>query len=131
MKGKIQDPEGCVSSSSHACILRHPLSSFVAFFPNRMPGLWRLGRQSVIISRLLSLPSPYAFQSSRASGCFFPWPNSARKSFADLFIYFRAGNNHGHRFLTSGAARFLSSKSGRASGDLGFAHHLQCQGLGT
>lgn len=90
MKGKIQDPERCVSSSSHAYILRH--SSFVAFFPNRTLGLWRLGKQSIIRSRLLSLPSLCAFpSSSRASGCFFPWPNSARKSFADLLLILGQG----------------------------------------
>lgn len=87
MKGKIwESRKWCASSSSHACILNHPLSSSAAIFPNRMLGLWRLQRQSFIIAGLFYSTSCMPSHPNSPSRCCLPLPNGARKFSAHLLL---------------------------------------------
>lgn len=101
----------CVSSSSHARILNRPLSSFVAFFPNRMLELWRPVRQGFITNSLLLLHFYMSAHPHAPPGAAFPGQIVQGKPLQLAFIL--GQGTAMDTFPIPGAARFLSSKFGR------------------
>lgn len=92
MKDEIQDPKkhGKIYPF-HEYILNPPLfqsvSSFAALFLNRTPGLWRLVRQSFIITFLVLLPFLPCFLSlTHSPGASFSCQIVQGNTFADLLF---------------------------------------------
>lgn len=101
MKDEIQDPERHLFYlSCLECILNQPVflsvSSFVALFRNRTLGLWRLVRQSFIITILVLLPCLTGFLFlTHSPGASFSCQIVQGNTYADLL--FTLGKKHWSR----------------------------------